>query len=57
MQRNSKKSTFLIIKNQLWAVIQNHWTGIDIQMCHTLVDSMLQRYNEALAKNGLTTHY
>ncbi len=44
-------------QNQLWAAIQNHWTGIDIQMCQTLADSMLQRYNEALAKNGLKTHY
>jgi hypothetical protein len=21
-------------QNQLWAAIQNHWTGIDIQMSH-----------------------
>ncbi len=44
-------------RNQLWAAIQNCWTGIDIQMCQTLADSMPQRYNEVLAKNGSTIHY
>jgi len=44
-------------QNQLWAAIQDRWTRIDIQTGQSLAESMPQRYNEILAKNGSTTHY
>jgi len=44
-------------QNQLWAEIQNYWNQIDIQTVQNLADSMPERYNEVLAKNGSNTHY
>jgi hypothetical protein len=39
-------------QNQLWAEIQNFWNQIDNQTVQNLADSMPERYNEVLAKNG-----
>jgi hypothetical protein len=44
-------------ENELFAAIQNFWNRIDIEILENLANSMPNRYNEVLAKNGSATRY